>query len=312
MRLDFNVLWIDDYPGLVAQYQERLARRMAALGFELNVVPVTSLAAVEGIVSEHVHDDDIDLVLVDFDLGEPNHQGGEEAAEIVRENLKFKDIIFYSAGDIERLRGLAFEKKIDGIYFSTRTDLVDDTYEVVEALVKKVLDISHMRGIVMAATSDVDHMVERSFLAVVNSLKPDEQETLVDDIFRQIDGFRKVTDERIEKLREQKDLMTLINMKGVLSAGLRLQFLEQLLAAWENDAEHAAKLALLKKYRNEIPGERNKLGHVKIVTKEDGSKVFLGREGVEITFEMMSSLRCSLLEHRKNFTEIQLVLGVVD
>src|SRR5690606_8532836 len=90
--------------------------------------------------------------------------GGEEALTTVRDRFRYKDILFYSALDPRRLRKIAFDRGLDGIYFSTRISLADDAISIVDKTLHKVMDLDHMRGVVMAATSDIDLFVEKTVL----------------------------------------------------------------------------------------------------------------------------------------------------
>ena len=78
MKLELCALWIDDQPKHVKSFAESLQRRLADLGFELHITEATSLDAVDEVLGGHVHDDGIDLVLIDFDLGLAG-AGGDKA-----------------------------------------------------------------------------------------------------------------------------------------------------------------------------------------------------------------------------------------
>ena len=157
-------------------FREGIQRHLAGLGFELEVCEGSSLDKVDEIIGQHIHDDGIDLVLVDYDLG--SGSGGEQALAKIRKQFPYKDLIFYSVRDREQLRKIAYDGHLDSLYFSTRMSLVEDTVSVIQKMLAKVLDVDHMRGVVMSATSDIDVVVERSVLAVYDRATPDGQAEL--------------------------------------------------------------------------------------------------------------------------------------
>ena len=84
MRLDFNVLWVDDQPGSVFNQIKSISLQMAAEGFEFKPRQCTTLDQVEAVISEDVFTDEVDLILVDWDLGNGAH--GEDAIRRIRED----------------------------------------------------------------------------------------------------------------------------------------------------------------------------------------------------------------------------------
>jgi len=306
MRLDFKALWIDDQPKHVQSFAEGIQRKLAGLGFQLDVIPVSSLSGVDDAVGQHIHDDGVDLVLVDFDLGLGTGAGGETALSKVRERFPYKDVVFYSADDRDKLRKMAYESGLEGIYFSTRLSLVDDTLRVIEKTLHKVMDIDHMRGVVMAATSDIDFVVEKSLLAVYARL--DDQGKL-DFTARIITTIRQKLARwgvELEKAEKRKTLEAVLKLKHLCSATDRLDLLLDTLGNWTADG--SSQLEKAKVYKDDVVPRRNKLAHVTLRVV-DGRRVLSGSEG-SMTADDMKQLRCDLIEHRLNFTDIAVLVDV--
>ena len=78
MRLDFNVLWVDDQPGAVNAQIERIKTRMESEGFSFRPTLRKSLTEVETLIAEDVFQDEVDLILVDWDLG-----GGVQGQDVI-------------------------------------------------------------------------------------------------------------------------------------------------------------------------------------------------------------------------------------
>lgn len=305
MRLDFRILWIDDQPKHVVSFAEGIRRKLKDLGFHLDLVAAENLSKVEHYIGEHIHDDGIDLVLVDFDLGTGN--GGEVALSAIRERFPYKDLIFYSATDTEKLRTIAFNSKIDGIHFSTRLSLVDDTSKVIGNLLRKTLDLDHMRGVVMSATSDIDYMVEKSLLAVYERLederKPDLLKKMIDSLKTKIERYQK----DIEKAESKNTIESILKLKHLFTAFDRLSVLLEELKVWAVDSS-SEYLDQGKIYQNDVIPRRNKLAHA-MLRNIDGKQVLVGLE-TPITLEDMTRLRCDLIDHRINIENIAVLVDV--
>ncbi|MDA5637880.1 MULTISPECIES: response regulator [Agrobacterium] len=303
MKLEFCALWIDDQPKHVKSFAEGIQRRLSELGFELEVSEATALDKVEQVLGGHVHNDGIDLVLVDYDLGVKG-AGGEQALASVRKRFPHKDIIFYSADDREKLREIAYKSKIDGVYFSTRLSLVDDTISIIEKTLSKVLDIDHMRGIVMAATSDIDDLVERSLIAVHKRLGEQDQEAFRRETVAAIEKKLSKWGEDLAKADGKSKLDAILKLKHLFTAADRLDYLLRQLDDWKNNNSTPLETASI--YRSDIVPRRNKLAHARLII-QDKRRVLLGDEG-PISDEDMRELRCELIRHRGNFTEIAVLV----
>src|SRR5688572_4200730 len=94
MRLDFNVLWVEDQQEYVRSQQRPIARHMEENGFALNVAHCQTIDEVRAIISPDVFDDEFDLVLVDWDLGQsPDGEEvrGQTVIQAIREKIPYKD-----------------------------------------------------------------------------------------------------------------------------------------------------------------------------------------------------------------------------
>lgn len=305
MRLDFRILWIDDQPEHVKSFAESLKYKLAAMGFDLDVIQIQSLEKISGVMSDHVISDCIDLVLVDYDLGIGSGDGGDKALLEVRARFPYKEIIFYSAADTEKLRKIAYEAKVDGVLFSTRMSLVDDATQVIENLLRKVMDIDHMRGVVMSATSDIDYLVERTLLAMYERGSQAEKDELLKSTSIQLQ--KKLSDWKadLEKAIAKNSLASIVKLKHVFSASDRLTSLSNQMNGWKNNTSiYQEKLV---EYATKVVPKRNKLAHV-MLNRRNGAITLVGTE--KFTSEALAELRCALLEHRSNFNTIAVLVDV--
>lgn len=307
MRLDFTILWIDDQPKHVRSFSDGLKLRLRDQGFELHVTTAETIEDVDGIIANHVHDDAIDLVLVDYDLGSGTGAGGEEALRKVREKFPFKEVLFYSATDRDSLRRIAFDAKVDGVHFSTRLSLVDDAMQVIQKLLGKVLDIDHMRGIVMSASSDIDYLVEGSLLAVYGRLSDPEKESFCEAAIGQIDKKLKNWKGELDDAEKQGGIERLLALRHLFSSNDRLTFLiKQLSAGWTSEHQNQY-VEKVKEYQGDVVPKRNKLAHV-MLRRQPGQLPELVNAKGSWAVEDMTELRQVFIEHRENFQTIAVLV----
>lgn len=301
MRLNFNALWIDDQPAVIQSSQNSIKRKIAKEGF--NFSPTTEKTIDEAIA--HLRDtiflDEVDLILVDYDLGKGPH--GDTALKQIRQKLPYKDIIFYSANAPADLKKLAFDQDVQGIYCTSREDLVDTTVGVFETLVKKVLDIDHVRGIVMGATSDIDAIVHDCLTTMYDSSGGKEKNDMHTLAIKQVTQSAIHSKKQHDKSLKSSDFLELLGGRA-LTAFSKIVLLNKLLkdVRYQNCNENRTSIA---NYLKDTLPLRNKLGHVQLIA-ENGTRIFAGRNGEKITEEEMRELRCALIDHR------DMLLNLVD
>lgn len=292
MRLDFNVLWVEDNQKNVQSQRERIELLIKKEGFRLQVQFASSVQEAMSFISNDIYGDHIDLVLMDYDLGAGGR--GDDGLGKIRAIFPFKDIIFYSSQASDLLKMV---EKIQGIFCSGRDDLPDSVVGAFEALVKKVLDIDHSRGIVMGATSDIDHHISDSLVAIFQ--KSDETKrvatlgVLKEHLKEKRENFKKEAD-FIEAVTHVSELL---DKHGVYTGNDRLRLLKN---ALEINAIHHDKIGGIKKYLNDVVPKRNQLAHVQVQT-EGFSRKLVNKKGEEFTCEDMKELRRTLLEHQELF-----------
>lgn len=317
MRLKLNVLWFDDQPDTIEQSAKTLKRMLRSVGFDLEVIPVTDYSddkKVESEITRASREMNVDLILVDYDLGK-GIKPGNELAKKIRRSFRHKDIIFYSAhGDgIPRLRQLLFESKIDGAYPVTREGLEDQAFDAIKTIIHKVVDLEHMRGIVMAETSDLDAVISDCLQqAAVHHLDNNGKKTLCDYIFKKLSKGHRYYSNKVEKLKDCQDIKQYLSLHNVIfSSRYRYGALCKAVEVmkWHEHPDYAVKHEKLVKYPEEVKKFRDILAHAK-VDNEGNTKVFKGVNNVTLTEDDMVNLRQRILEHTENFARISEALGI--
>ena len=298
MRLDFNVLWVEDQPESVKSQIDAIAKAVSEEGFELSVMQYQTLDAVQDRIRDHVFADQIDLVLVDWDLG-PDLKG-QEVIAAVRERIRYRDIIFYSAEtDTGRLR--EYSAGLEGVYCVSRVDLADDVKEIFETLIRKVLDVDHMRGIVMGATSDIDEIVRECLTEMHEQLNEEGKAILIANALEYINDAVEGQSKRAAKLGKEITLKELFEAHGLLDSSRRLRLLLSLLNEGKQ-AERKKYVESAKVYLNDILPRRNDLGHKVLIPK--GAPYIVTLSGKKVSAEEMRELRKQIIQSRTDIREL--------
>lgn len=303
MRLDFNVLWVDDQPGAVAAQRTAIRNGMEQEGFEFNPTMCRSLAEVQAQIADDVFNDQVDLILVDWDLG--GAVEGQQVIAEIRDSIRYKEVIFYSAmNSADALRKLASDNGLEGIYCASRADLVDEVLGVFESLIKKVLDLDHTRGIVMGSTSDIDQLIIECVDAVHGKLNEREQAALVAEALTIIDTRMKEHAAAFATLQGAATMAALLKAHGHFTAIDRLRILSRALKQ-EAFKDHQGSREWVVKYISDVVPKRNDLGHK--VLLPDGRTMAIAVIGGEktISIDEMRELRKLILSSRGEFRALR-------
>jgi len=301
MRLDFNVLWVEDQPERVAAQIKGIAKKMEDEGFEFKPTICRSMEEVKAALAPDVFDDEIDLILVDWDLG--GGAEGQHAIAEIRDTIQYKDVVFYSAQTApEKLRQLAFDAKLEGVYCVAREGLVDEVAGVFDSLVKKVLDLDHARGIVMGATSDIDHMVTECLVAMHEQVDDEGKRAMLADAIKLLDSRLEDFTKRVTKLRGATALTEFIEEHMLFTANDRLRVLSRVLETDDFKAHISARPSVTT-YMGKVVPERNILGHQVLVPKGK-PKVVTNNEGKQVDVAEVRILRRLILGLRHEFRKL--------
>lgn len=293
MRLDLNILWVEDQPSAVRAQKERIDFLVRKEGFRLQVEFARSLADAAKVLSSDIFGDHIDLILMDYDLGAGPK--GDEGLEEVRRRFAFKDIVFYSAQAADLLDMVA-KRKVQGVFCSTRDDLPDNVNGAFQALTKKVLDIEHSRGIVMGASSDIDELANECLALHFDGLNDTRKAEAITLVKTRMAEIRKRFEEVAGEIEQIEHVNELFDKHAVYTSVDRLNLLRKLLNQLDACSTHRNSL---KTYVTSTVPKRNIMAHVR-VTREGFSRKLIDKNGNELTSDEMRDLRKSLLEQQEN------------
>jgi hypothetical protein len=297
MRLDFNVLWVEDNVDNVMSQCDKVDRAIRKEGFRLQVEFAKSVDSAKEYLKSDIYGDHIDLVLMDFDLGAGGK--GDDGLVEVRRLFPYKDLLFYSS-HASNLTSLVAAKQVEGVFCSTRDDLPDEVVGLFDTLIKKVLDIDHSRGIVMGSSSDIDGLVFESLGAHFQKDGGKLSDIAKAVIAEQLKEIRKSFEKVAEKVGGAGTVEDLYDLHLVYSSTHRHKLLRKLL---EKIAERKSICESMIKYADVTVPKRNDLAHIQ-VKKKGFSRQLFNRKGVELTAESVRELRLELLEHQEGLEKL--------
>ena len=250
--------------------------------------------------------DEVDLVLMDWKLG-----GGHDGASLARRLRRFfrdTDIVFYSSESAVNLRRLIFDQDIDGVYCFNRINLSERTLGLVRAQMRKILDLNHMRGIVMAATSDLDQAMIQCLEILQRIIYPSSKEAFAGDIGAAMAKELRRKADKIDKMVGKGQLEKLLYDPN-FGAALRLAILKAEIKKLADRIDEIHLIENLDRYHTEVITPRNDFAHRRATVK-DGVLILEGRDQ-PFDQDGMIALRLKLLAHSDNLRALLSLLGEI-
>ena len=291
MRLEYNILWVEDDSSWYETTLQLFKDTLEELGFKLIAKQCKGFDEVKSEIEEN-YLKDYDLFLVDFTL--KGSESGDKIIEFIRqlkEQPILTDVLFYSSA-VENVRDSMHELGLEGVYTSDRKD-IDTRFElVVSTKIKKIQEVNTMRGLIMAETSDIDSLM----LDIADLLLQSKHSEQIGDY---------ITVEMTKTIEFNSSLITAPN-------GIREKILDGRIFTSSHKAKAINKLCKLDKsigierfydtFDREVMSPRNIFAHVK-ETKVNGMRVLKSANGKE---EIFDEQRC--IEIRKTLIRYKDIL----
>jgi CheY-like chemotaxis protein len=307
MKLDYKILWFDDQPDSARNMMEGISTRLSRLGFTLAVEWNKGVKDTNSFLAGLQKRTDIDLILMDWNMG-ANSDDGAVLAKKIRSKT-YTEIVFYSSASPSELRKAIYDQDIDGVYCVRRETLVAETINVIRTTIKKILDINHMRGLVMGTVSDYDAQIDEMMLRIYQRMA--DSANFVAHVKKCIMDSSNNSLQQIEKIASSSDPKEILSHRGY-TAILKYKTLCNLLNKKSGERAIVDLLAKLNNYQMEIIEPRNALAHASAIN-ENGKITLRGKE-IPFDDEMMLALRRDLLAHGDNLNDIEMAInaGIFD
>lgn len=305
MKLEYNILWIDndlkEYVdnGSIGDVEKILTEK----GFEPNVEKVFDEADLDESINKH----DYDLIISDYNL---ENTTGDIIIENIRTQKKSdSEILFYTAQPESSFKDKTQVMErlwmIDRLTFHIgRENLIDKIEKVINLTLKKLLELNATRGLITAATSNLDVEIEEIYYTLIEKPVSEEVKPKIEKIF--ITDYKEIKKNLLRKCKAQRDSHT-ADYKTYFSqsdAFRKWDLLKELISL---NVPNGFDLDLFRKYYEEVIDVRNKFAHAKAIEVE-GRLVLKGHiEGkdFEFTDESCIKIRQDLINHKRNIETLK-------
>ncbi|MBK7134143.1 MAG: hypothetical protein IPH69_15375 [Bacteroidales bacterium] len=305
MKLEYNILWIDndlkEYVdnGSIGDVEKILTEK----GFEPNAEKVFDEADLDESINKH----DYDLIISDYNL--ENTTGDIIIKNIRTQKKSDSAILFYTAQPESSFKAKpqVMERlwMIDRLTFHIgRENLIDKIEKVINLTLKKLLELNATRGLITAATSNLDVEIEEIYYTLIEKPVSEEVKPKIEKIF--ITDYKEIKKNLLRKCKAQRDSHT-ADYKTYFSqsdAFRKWDLLKELISL---NVPNGFDLDLFKKYYEEVIDVRNKFAHAKAIEVE-GRLVLKGHiEGkdFEFTDESCIKIRQDLINHKRNIETLK-------
>ncbi|GGH16846.1 response regulator [Mucilaginibacter phyllosphaerae] len=304
MKLEYNILWIDnDIQEYIANGEvNNLNLYLEELGFEPNIVTVEDEADLDNFIYNYKYD----LIISDFNL---NATTGDKIIEKIRDEKGFStEILFYTAksnfrDDPDVKERLAFMDRIT--FHSNRDTFLDKVEKLIRLTLDKLLELNATRGLITAATSDLDVEIEDIVMLLV------EKHGKTDDALKQI-----ITDKAFTPLQRRIDSFwdnynSFQNYFHKIDAVKKWEVFRDLLRPLRTDPIISAFLTTNRTYQDDVIKIRNQFAHAKAI--DDGGLIKLKGQiegqDFEYTEQTCITVRKNLINHKRSFEGLKQALA---
>lgn len=305
MKLEYNILWIDDQPDNIAEFWEAIRGHLQNEGILACKTPVKTEDQLQQLLKRRDLDHKFDIVLMDQNLGHQDGPDGADLAKKIRQKLRYTDMIYYSSASQKELRSRIAEVGLDGVYCCSRLRLAETTTAIIDVHIHRYTQDSNLRGLVVSKLSDFDHQVKSALLTCNNLVTNEAGETmrqrLIEAIIEKSEGVKK----DVEKISEKtfKDILFSRGADTGISYNILLKIID---GATIQSCSSCS--SILKDYMVDIIEMRNVLAHGEYNSKE--KKFTLGRREIQLNDATCRKIRNDLLRHEANLKSIERLINV--
>ena len=310
MKLDYNILWLDND---LQEYIDNgdvgsISDFLIELGFEPNIVTVFDEAELDKYL-----DIDYDLIISDFNL---NKENGDVVIYRLREEKKLvTEILFYSAKtnfikDAAVKERLAFMERIN-IQIG-RDNLLDKIEKVIELTVRKLFELNATRGLITAATSELDVEIEMLSIAILRNHLKKSDDDLNGIVEFYVKDFLSKNPERFIEKHKQNGFDSSFKF---MEANRKWRIFRDSLKEFNksNSTKEVSQfLEFNKTYFEDVIKIRNRFAHAK--AEKNGDIVVLkGQvEGEDYEFDTTKciEIRKKLIDHKREIENLKAFLEI--
>ena len=192
-------------------------------------------------------------------------------------------------------------------FHSNRDTFLDKVEKLIRLTLDKLLDLNATRGLITAATSDLDVEIEEIFYQLNEIPIDEETQPKVEKIFKT--DYKEMRKNYLKQCKAKRD-NHLSDHKQYFSLSdsfRKYDILKELLKLKNFDG---FDLSLFKKYGKDVILIRNKFAHAKAIDDNGTLKLKGQIEGQDFEFTEAScvEIRRNLIDHKKNIESLKRIL----
>jgi len=328
MNLKYKILWFEDDEEVISKDVGPLITDfLTDLGFSLEIIHKLSGEQ----LNELIKDRNIDLIVTDLNLGE--HETGEVLIDNIRNGEVLTEVLLYSASAADIKAIIDKKEWVERASFCVGiANLREKLKGIISLTIKKNQDVNNVRGLVIAATIDLERKIENIllgyFLADAAHILDTSKYNLLQNIHakkieKHQEDIKRIKDVAFTEIQLliDNDILTTSNSFDAIHSILKEKRSEVNRTLTAGKLEPEMKLILenrkseidsLKKelanFREEVLKIRNTLAHVKEEFDDDGIPFLnsINKEGKPIKFDNAKyiEIRKNLHKHSVNLDKI--------
>lgn len=297
MRLTFSVLWFDDNEDYFDSLDlAPLKQEIRSWGF----VPKLDLVKTPDEFISYSPFANYDIIVIDRNL--EGYDDGQKFIANLRSNAVYTEVIFYTTGNTSDLWKAIFESELEGVFVSSRNEILTKISKVGRQSIQKVLDLENMRGIVMAEVGELDLLLDEIITSGAVGLSENQRESMFNKFHKNAVDQNAQTAQALERFRLSPTVDDMLEMSD---SDKRWQSFNRLRKSHDKLKTQARVGA----YVDDVLRPRNFLAHGKPLPHPDGGYVF-HYQGREYHFDEATSLklRQTILSYKVAFWDIIAVI----
>jgi CheY-like chemotaxis protein len=332
MNLKYQILWFEDDEDLVNdEFKPEIENFLNEIGFDLECTHRVEGSQFDELINKTKYD----LILTDLNLEE--NDMGKIILDRLRDERILTDVLLYSAND-EAINRIIEEsdKLVERVSFAVGIDnLLEKIKKLIKLTIKKVEDVTNMRGLVIASSIDLEIMMEaiiKEFFKLVgdNVIVKKKKNILLE----LCDNKKKKDKESLEKINTldntnielliEENILTTSNIYDALMGYLSMvdkDYGTKLNGLKDKDQRTSIErkkqeIRMLKQkfqtFQIDIINVRNTLAHVKEEIDQNGTPYLqnIKANGTKIIFnnDKYIEIRTNFRNHKTTLEEIKKIM----
>ena len=277
MKLNYKVLWIEDYPKDM-QVQIRKIKQLISSNY---LVPegleitdaFKSYDEFMRFIEKRDKDDfsNIDLILVDYNLSDPKKCTGINIVKMLRDKKIYTDVMFYSGNISEALKQVkVIDGELDNVTYTDNSMnfFIPKFENVLSKQLALIMQISDLRGYLMDSTSDFDFTMRCFVQRYFPLLATEDQQVVCDEIEKCINKQEVNECNKFNKTKNTHDdtyvKKAMDSQEYVMTVKNKIYIMALIMQKHSGRSEDFAT-NFANQYDEEIIKYRNKLAHKKLI-----------------------------------------------